>query len=144
MKKDQKYRILLVDDDPMVLESMAMVLESDGYEVLTAKHGLDALVQLEHALPDIVISDLNMPEMSGFEFLPIVRKRFPMIPLLAISGICDSADRLPNGVIADAFYAKGRHRPERLLRTVADLIQSDAALPVVHPCSPSLMCIDSD
>jgi CheY-like chemotaxis protein len=139
VKGNQKYRILLVDDEPTILDSMAMVLESDGYEVATAKHGFDALEQLAIALPDLLISDLNMPEMSGFELLLIVRQRFPSIPLMAISGVYDSAGCPPEGVVADAFYAKGRHRPETLLRTVAELIRPGEVATPTRPCPPPLM-----
>jgi chemosensory pili system protein ChpA (sensor histidine kinase/response regulator) len=72
-----RYRILVVDDDPSIRESAGIVLESEGYEVLTASDGLDGLRALSKSLPDLIISDLNMPRMSGFEFLAIVRKRFP-------------------------------------------------------------------
>ena len=141
---NQKYRILLVDDEPNILESMAMVLKSDGYQVSTAIHGFDALDQIELALPDLVISDLNMPQMSGFELLPIVRERYPMIPLIAISGIYDSADRAPEGVVAEAFYAKGHHRPERLLRTIAELLQTWSAPQASFPPFPALLNIVQD
>lgn len=136
MNEAQKYKILLVDDERHVRESMAMVLESDGYEVRTAKHGIDALLQAELSRPDLVITDLNMPEMSGFELLPILRKKYPSLPLIAISGLYDCADRAPEGVTADAFYAKGHHRPGRLLSTVAALLgvtSSSQAVPLPAP-----------
>lgn len=141
---NQKYRILLVDDEPNTLDSMAMVLKSDGYQVSTAIHGVDALDQIELALPDLVISDLNMPQMSGFELLPIVRERYPTIPLIAISGIYDCADRAPEGVVAEAFYAKGHHRPESLLRTIAELLQTWSAPQPSFPPFPTLLNIVQD
>jgi|CZKL01.1.fsa_nt_gi CheY-like chemotaxis protein len=116
------YRILLVDDEPNILDSMAMVLRSTGYDVTTAKHGTEALRKLELGPPDLLISDLNMPEMSGFELLSQVRLRYPTVQLLAISGIYDAGGLAPEGVVADGFYAKGRNRPEKLLGTVAELI----------------------
>ena len=76
--------------------------------------------RLGKAASDLIISDLNMPQMSGFEFLSVVRRRFPDIPVIAVSGAYDSGDQVPGGVIADAFYSKGRHHPEELLRTVAN------------------------
>jgi hypothetical protein len=56
-----------------------------------------------------------MPQMSGFEFLSVVRRRFPEIPVLAVIGPYDSSDIIPGGIIADAFYAKGRKLPARTL-----------------------------
>jgi PleD family two-component response regulator len=80
------HRILVVDDEPSIRETAGAILESEGYEVLTAADGLDGLNALSKSLPDVIISDLNMPRMSGFEFLAIVRKRFPHIATIAVSG----------------------------------------------------------
>ena len=133
MSSTSKHRILVVDDEPSVRGSFAGLLNDEGYEVSTAEHGFDALLQLRRdPSPDIIISDLNMPQMSGFEFLSVVRRRFPEIPTIAVSGAYESGDCVPGGVIADAFYAKGQHRPEELLRTVAELIQTSAALAMNH------------
>lgn len=119
-----KNRVLLVDDEPSIRETMAMLLDEEGYTVSTAAHGFDALLQLKLATPGIIISDLNMPAMSGFEFLAVVRRRFPTIPVIAMSGDYESGDHFPGGVIADAFYAKGRRSSKELLRTIAELVQA--------------------
>src|SRR5664279_3130716 len=111
---------------------MAMLLQAAGYDVSTAEDGFDALLQLKRITPDIIISDLNMPKMSGFEFLSVVRRRFPKIPVIASSGAYESGDCVPGGVIADAFYAKGRHRPLDLLSTIAELIGSTEARQMAH------------
>jgi CheY-like chemotaxis protein len=133
MSNPSKQEILVVDDDAAVRDSVAMLLRSSGYEVTTSTNGFEALLQLKRRLPAIVLSDLNMPEMSGFEFLSVVRRRFPQISVIAMSGAYDTGDAVPGGVIADAFYAKGRHSdPEALLRIVASLIQTSAAHAVDH------------
>jgi CheY-like chemotaxis protein len=61
------------------------ILESQGYEVLCAANGFDGLTKLKQLPPDVIISDLQMPDMSGVEFLTFVRKCFPDIPTIAIS-----------------------------------------------------------
>jgi CheY-like chemotaxis protein len=128
-----KRRILVVDDERSNRESMAMLLNAAEYEVSTARHGFDALLQLKiPPFPDVIISDLNMPQMSGFEFLSVVRRRFPEIPVVAVSGAYESGDLVPGGVIADAFYAKGQHQPSDLLHTVAELIQTSAERAMNH------------
>jgi CheY-like chemotaxis protein len=132
MAHSGRHHVLVVDDEPSIRESMAMFLNAAGYEVSTAEHGFDALLQLRSVIPDVIISDLNMPQMSGFEFLSVVRRRFPEIPVVAVSGAYGSGDLVPGGVIADAFYAKGQHYPEELLRTVAELIQTSAARVMNH------------
>jgi CheY-like chemotaxis protein len=127
-----KAEILVVDDDAAIRDSLALVLKSGGYDATTAVNGFDALLQLKRRVPCIVLSDLNMPEMSGFELLSIVRRRFPQVSVIAMSGAYHSGESVPGGVIADAFYAKGHSNPETLLRIVADLIQTSAAHAVDH------------
>jgi CheY-like chemotaxis protein len=109
-----------------------MLLTAAGYDVTTAEHGFDALLQIKEEMPDLIISDLNMPQMSGFEFLSVVRRRFPEIMVIAVSGAYESGDNVPGGVIADAFYAKGSHHPDELLRTVAELVGSTEARELAH------------
>jgi CheY-like chemotaxis protein len=120
--------ILVVDDDPMVRKVCALFLSEHKYEVTTAGDGLEALQLIDRALPDLIISDLRMPRMSGFEFLSIVRRRFPQMPLIAISGEFLAAGDPALG-IADVFYAKGSCSPAKLVEHVADLL---AHPPVRH------------
>jgi CheY-like chemotaxis protein len=127
-----KCRILVVDDEPSVRETMAGLLDAAGYEVSTASNGFDALLQLRTMTPNVIISDLNMPQMSGFELLSVLRRRFPEIPVVAVSGAYQSGEHIPGGVIADAFYAKGQHHPEELLRMVAELICTSATRATNH------------
>src|SRR5579872_2218545 len=132
MSKSPKPEILVVDDEDAVRDSVGMVLRAGGYDVSTAVHGFDALLQLKKRLPAVVLSDLNMPQMSGFEFLSVVRGRFPQITVIAMSGAYHSGNAVPGGVIADRFYPKGRSNPEELLRVVADLIHTAAARTAAH------------
>jgi len=90
-----RFRILVVDDEPSIRGAVREILESQGYEVLTAADGLDGLHALSKSLPDLIISDLNMPRMSGFEFLAIVRARFPHIATIAVSGRYIAAEIRP-------------------------------------------------
>jgi CheY-like chemotaxis protein len=132
MSNALKHEILVVDDEVTVRDTLALVLRSSGYEVSTAINGFDALLQLKRKLPAIVLSDLNMPQMSGFEFLSVVRRRFPQISVIAMSGAYHAGESVPGGVIADAFYAKGHSNPEALLRMVSGLIRTSAAHAVDH------------
>lgn len=127
-----KHHVLVVDDEAIIRESLSMLFLSKGYKVSTAKDGFDALLQLRTMSPDLITSDLNMPNMSGFEFLSVVRRRFPQIPVVAISGAYECGDAVPGGIIADGFYAKGQHHPETLLVTVAELIRTAAARAKAH------------
>jgi CheY-like chemotaxis protein len=120
-----KRQILVVDDDPSVRHTIAVLLMSAGYDVVAAEDGFGALLQLRKMMPDVIVSDLNMPRMSGFEFLSVVRRRFPKILTVAMSGAYQG-DELPPGVIADGFYPKGEH-PGNLFRTLEHLLCTAAA-----------------
>jgi len=117
-----KTRILVVEDDATVRQTISKLLCDEGYDVSIAVDGFDALLQLQRRIPDLIVSDLNMPQMSGFELLSVVRRRFPEVLVVASSGAYDSS-AVPNGVIADAFYAKGQENASRLLETIASLIR---------------------
>jgi CheY-like chemotaxis protein len=133
--------ILLVDDDSLLRKLYALLLRQQNYDVRTAGDGLEALELLEEALPDLIVSDLRMPRMSGFEFLSIVRRRFSQLPLIAISGEFLAGDDPALG-IADAFFAKGCYSPAALVDKVAELLAHPPqrnpleALPVWLPVSP--------
>ena len=115
------YRVLIVDDEPSICKTAGQILESEGYEVLTAKDGLEGLHALGKSLPDLIISDLNMPRMSGFEFLAVVRERFPHIPTIAMSGGYSSGE-MPVGILADAFLQKGNYTVKELSHEVGKLL----------------------
>jgi CheY-like chemotaxis protein len=132
MPNSSLHHILVVDDERSIRDTTALLLTASGYRVSTAEHGFDALLQLKGMTPDVIISDLNMPQMSGFEFLSVLRRRFPEISVIAVSGAYESGDHVPGGIIADAFYAKGRHQPAELLQTIADLIQTKSTRGAAH------------
>jgi CheY-like chemotaxis protein len=121
------YRILVVDDEPSILKVSALVLGTGGYEVRTASDGFAALVELRRSLPDILISDLSMPNMSGFELLSVVRRRFPHLPVIAISGQYNGA--IPSGLIADAFFSKSQYDPEQLFAKIRGLLEQTPIRP---------------
>ena len=115
------YRILIVDDEPSLREIGKLLLEAQGYEVLCAEDGFEGLIALKKSLPDIIISDLRMPNMNGFEFLCVVRRRFPAIPVIVISSEFTGLS-VPESVLADAFFSKGGFRPEELFEKIIDLL----------------------
>ena len=137
MSSFSRASILFLDDDPCMRDVMAMVLNEEGYEVSTAADGFDGLAQLRNSIPDLIISDLHMPRMSGVEFLSVVRRRFPAIPVIAISGAHEMNASFPAGVMADAFYPKGRCHPDELMRTIHELMRGPLPRPTNYrPCEP--------
>jgi CheY-like chemotaxis protein len=124
-----RFRILFVDDEPAVRTTAGAVLEAAGYEVLTAADGMDGLHCLDEAQPDLIISDLRMPNMSGFEFLAVVRNRFPQIPTIALSGEYVT-DNIPDGLLADTFFQKGDYSVPDLLNKIKELVRQAPERPV--------------
>ena len=80
-------KILVIDDDPAVLEAVALMLTSGGHTVATAGGGRDALARLEAGeTMDLVLTDLRMPEMSGWEVVRAVRSRWPTVRVGLMTG----------------------------------------------------------
>jgi CheY-like chemotaxis protein len=125
MSNRSKAQILIVDDDPTIRESLGMLLLSAGYDVATADNGASAVSHLNTAVPDLIVTDLNMPHMSGVELIAHVRNCYPSISIVAMSGEYQG-DAVPASIIADRFYPKGQH-PHHLLATIASLIAMNSA-----------------
>jgi CheY-like chemotaxis protein len=108
----------VVDDDASIRQTFTLLLSSWGYTVTTAVDGYDALGKLLQTVPDLIICDLSMPRLSGNDLLPLVRRRFPHIPIIVATGNPDQVLSL-----ADAVYVKGNDQPQDLMRTVAKLVK---------------------
>ena len=115
------YGILIVEDNPSLQELGKMLLQAQGYEVRGAEDGFEGLAALKQSLPDIIISDLQMPNMNGFEFLSVVRRRFPAIPVIVISGEFSGLS-VPESVLADAFFPKGGYNAKELFEKIIELL----------------------
>jgi CheY-like chemotaxis protein len=86
-----KHHILVVDDEPAWLDTVSMVLEKKGYEVKAVRNGTDALAVLSHFKPDLILSDVRMPDMNGFDFLDKLKQN-PIVsstPVVFLSAIDD-------------------------------------------------------
>lgn len=79
-------RVLVVDDDPTILEVISTFLESKGYSVETSANGQQALESIEQAEFDLVISDIEMAGMNGFELLRRIRESYPKIGIILMTG----------------------------------------------------------
>jgi CheY-like chemotaxis protein len=122
------YRILVADDDEQIRRLSEDLFSHFGYEVRTASDGFEALVLMRKALPDLLISDLKMPNMSGFELLSVVRRRFPHVPVIAITGeFMATSEKV--GLLADAFFYKGQYSPEQLFKEIQALLEQSPIRP---------------
>jgi DNA-binding NarL/FixJ family response regulator len=93
--------------------------------VAEAENGVGAVSQLNRTVPDLIVTDLNMPQMSGVELISHVRSRYPEISIVAMSGDYQG-DAVPAGILADRFYAKGLN-PHNFLKAIASLIATNPA-----------------
>lgn len=78
--------VLIVDDEEMIIESLEGILSDDGFEVLHAFNGYEALKKIETESPDIVLLDIWMPGMDGIETLKEIKKNYPSLPVIMITG----------------------------------------------------------
>ncbi len=118
-----KPKLLIVDDEPSTRSLLTQIFSNLGHDVNTAEDGFSALEQIRAEVPDILLSDLNMPRMSGFELLSVVRRRIPEIYVIATSGAF-GGDKVPNGIAADAFYQKATGLPS-LFQLMKSAVLSD-------------------
>mgnify|MGYP001611251946 CR=1 FL=1 len=90
-------KILAVDDDPDILDAVTMILESRGYQVVTAQDGIEGLATLKAEKPDLMILDILMPKMDGFAVCKELQdprwSRFREIPILILSSVREEASR---------------------------------------------------
>ena len=117
----KKPVVLVVDDEPQILRVMRASLPIRGYEVLTAASGKEALDQLSKQVPDLVILDLAMPEMSGLEVCRRVRE-FSTVPIIILSAKGSESDKVAAlDLGADDYVTKPFGMDELLARARAVL-----------------------
>jgi DNA-binding response OmpR family regulator len=105
MKKD--YSILTVDDDEALVNLLANELTSEGFEVTTAYDGDEAIEALKVKLVDLILLDVNMPRMNGFEVLKYVKKNFPAIKVIMLTAYNDVGNAMRSKRLgADDFIGK--------------------------------------
>jgi CheY-like chemotaxis protein len=97
--------LLIVDDESTTLALLRQIFTKRGFNVHTAEDGFAALRIIRDKVPDLLLSDLNMPGMTGFELLSIVRRLYPQIHVIASSGAY-SGTSVPHGIAADGFHEK--------------------------------------
>ena len=118
-------RVLVVDDDPHVLQLLRVNFELEGYEVLSASHGEEALEQVKKGKPDILVCDVMMPGMDGLEVVRRVRanKATAKIPIVMVSAKAQLTDlSAGDSAGADAYVTKP-FDPQDLLDAVGRLLK---------------------
>ena len=116
-------RILVVDDEPLILEGLRRLLESRQYEVMTAGGGCEALIAIGKQQFDVILLDLGMPDLDGNEVLRFVNERSPGTPVIVVSGdsTIDAAIRALRGGATD--FVRKPYEPEELLRRIDNTLK---------------------
>ncbi|MFZ2412322.1 MAG: response regulator [Candidatus Methanoperedens sp.] len=87
-------KVLIVDDEPDTLELIKLVLESGGFETMLAANGMEALVQIERTKPDLVLLDIMMPDMDGWDVFRRIKEINPKIPIAILTAKAQNIDKL--------------------------------------------------
>jgi len=124
MRESSGTRVLLVDDDPAVRNLLSTRLRDAGFVPESAEDGIDGLAKLWAIYPQVIISDIELPRLSGIDFIALVRQHFPSIPIIVFSGSSPSV--LPPDVQPDRWFDKLRFRISELLQAVQELSQTNS------------------
>lgn len=120
-------RILVVDDEECIADTLALILRSSGYEATSLNNGQSALEECARSTPDLVISDVMMPVLNGIELAIQIRERYPRCRILLISGLGNSVDLLEQASRKGHSFemlAKPIH-PVELLSRIRTLLTDD-------------------
>ena len=117
-------RLLVIDDEPNLLRAVAACLRAEGYDVTTARSGRDALVHLAASVPDLIVSDIRMPGMDGYQLASHIRgsSRTALIPIVFLTAKDETADRIEgfrSGV--DAYLVKP-FEPDELVAVITSIL----------------------
>ncbi len=117
-------KILVVEDDPHHLALIEIVLSKKNYEIIKAGNGIEALEKLRESSPDLIIADIMMPEMDGFELCERVRKEenYKNIPFIFLSALGDIEDRVKGLKLGADDYITKPFSPEELLARIEILL----------------------
>jgi DNA-binding NarL/FixJ family response regulator len=123
-KKPMSKRLLVVDDEPNLLRAVAACLKAEGYEVSTARSGREALVQLAESVPDLVVSDIRMPGMDGYQLARQLRgaPRTALVPIVFLTAKDETADRIEGFRAGVDAYLTKPFEPDELIAVVNGIL----------------------
>ena len=120
-------KILVTDDSPTIVAMIKELLESNGYVVVTASDGQEALDKTKKEKPDLIILDLMLPKIDGYKVCAMLKfdKNYSKIPIIILTARAGESDKeLGSEVHADAYVTKP-FEPNTLLAKVKELIKKD-------------------
>ncbi|MEO7190489.1 MAG: response regulator transcription factor [Vicinamibacterales bacterium] len=137
-------KILVVDDEPNILSTLAPLLRTRGYEVSTAMNGRSAIEAVEHEKPDLIVLDLGLPDIDGVDVCRAIRETMS-VPILILSARGAETDKVRAlDVGADDYVTKPFGAEELLARVRAALRRADAPPPASEPIVRAGLVIDRE
>ena len=118
----RRQRILVVDDEPRMIDFIRLNLEHDGFEVSQAESGLVALEQLRDQLPDLVLLDIMMPDLNGFETLKLMRE-ISTVPVIMLTAKGEEEDRVRGLELGADDYVTKPFSPRELVSRVRAVLR---------------------
>jgi DNA-binding NarL/FixJ family response regulator len=117
-------QLLVVDDDPSLLLAVSETLRAEGYEVVTARRGSEAMVRVAESLPDLIISDIRMPGMDGYALVRNLRSspRTRLIPIVFLTAKDETADRIEGFRTGVDAYLTKPFESEELTAVVSSIL----------------------
>ncbi|MGI8786320.1 MAG: response regulator transcription factor [Pyrinomonadaceae bacterium] len=117
-------RLLVVDDDPGLLLAVSDTLRAEGYEVKTARRGAEALTRIAESLPDLIISDIRMPGMDGYQLVKNLRSnaRTRLVPIIFLTAKDEIADRITGFRTGVDAYLTKPFEPDELTAIVLAIL----------------------
>lgn len=127
MPKQTQKNIIVMEDDVAMAEIVTHKLESNGFNVRHAENGQQGLVMIAERLPDLVLLDLMMPEMDGFQVLESIRsnpdKKVANLPVIVLSNLWSNSDILRvKNLRADDYLVKAYFTPDEILGKIQEVL----------------------
>jgi DNA-binding response OmpR family regulator len=124
-----RRKILIVEDNPDQLELIRLVLEKAGYAIGTAANGTDALIKTHSILPDLIVMDLMLPGLNGFDVCETLRKNpaTASVPIIMLTGLCSEFGRLAGLESGANEFLTKPFKVEDLVSKVDKLLQARGA-----------------
>ncbi|MDQ2747247.1 MAG: response regulator transcription factor [Acidobacteriota bacterium] len=117
-------RLLIVDDEPNLLRAVAVVLRGENFEITTARSGREALVAVAQSLPDLIVSDVRMPGMDGFELARKLRSstHSALVPIVFLTAKDETEDRIEGFQSGVDVYLTKPFEPDELVAVIKNIL----------------------
>ena len=131
----ERSRILLVDDEPSIVKMVGKRLEVEGFEVLIAADGQDGLTKARSELPDLIVLDLMLPKLNGYEVCTMLKQdaRYQKIPIILFTAKAQEKDEKLGMECGANAYVRKPFRAQELLETIRGLLPGAPAASAESP-----------